>query len=119
MPGVSLRALIGQKSASMQVITTLCGSLGAEICIVDPSGKVLLGELPGVAYDSVSRYPIVAGEAEIGSVIGVDHDPQRLPGFSRIWPIANRNSARLLQRPSRSTARFTSSNNSLKNSRRF
>jgi Stage II sporulation protein E (SpoIIE)/GAF domain len=70
MPGVSLRSLIGQKSASMQVIRTLCGSMAAEVCIVDSSDKVLLGELPSVANNAVTRYPVVAGESEIGCVIG-------------------------------------------------
>ena len=72
MPGVSLRALIGQKSASMQMLRTLCESLDAEVCIVDPTGKVMLGELPDEASGPVPRHPIVAGESEIGSVIGAD-----------------------------------------------
>src|SRR5579862_5370942 len=81
MPGISLRSLIGQKSAGMQVIRTLCGSLAAEVCIVDPSGRVLLGELPSEANGAAPRYPIVAGESEIGSVIGVD--PQS-PAFAKL-----------------------------------
>ena len=81
MPGVNLRALIGQKSASMQVIQTLCGSFAAEVCIVDPSGKVLLGELPSESFDLVPRYPIVAGELEIGSVIGPD---ERSAAFAKV-----------------------------------
>ena len=72
MPGVSLRVLIGQKSASMQVIRALCGSLATELCVVDPSGKVLLGELPDETSVSIVRYPIIAAESEIGSVIGTD-----------------------------------------------
>ncbi len=72
MPGVSLRALIGQKSASMQVVKALCGSLGTVLCVVDASGKVLMGELPGESTGSVPRYPIIAGEAELGSVVGTD-----------------------------------------------
>ena len=66
MPGVSLRSLIGQKSASMQVVRALCGSLTAEVCIVDPSGRCFLGELPGDSFECRPRYPIVAGESEIG-----------------------------------------------------
>ncbi len=81
MPGVSLRALIGQKSASMQMLRTLFGSLGAEVCIVDTSGKVLLGMVPEEASDDVPRYPIVASESEIGSVIGAD--PQS-PAFAEL-----------------------------------
>lgn len=81
MPGVSLRSLIGQKSASMQVVRALCGSLIAELCIVDPSGKVLLGELPGGASGAAPHYPIVAGESEIGSVIGTD---PRSPVFAKL-----------------------------------
>ena len=72
MPGVSLRSLIGQKSASMQMLRTLCASLNAEVCIVDSNGKVMLGELSGEASGPVPRHPIVAGESEIGSVIGAD-----------------------------------------------
>jgi Stage II sporulation protein E (SpoIIE)/GAF domain len=81
MPGISLRSLIGQRSAGMQIIRSLCGSLAAEACVVDPSGKVLLGELPSEADGAVPRYPIVAGESEIGSVIGAD--PQS-PAFARL-----------------------------------
>jgi GAF domain-containing protein len=81
MPGVSLRALIGQKSVSVQMLRTLFGSLGAEVCIVDPSGKVMLGELPGDASACLPRYPIVAGESEIGSVIGAD---ERSAAFAKL-----------------------------------
>ena len=81
MPGVSLRVLIGQKSASMQVIRALCGSLASELCVVDLSGKVLLGELPDETSDLVARYPIVAGESEIGSVIGTD---ERSAAFAKL-----------------------------------
>ena len=72
MPGVSLRALISQKSASMQVVRALCGWLAAEVCIVDPSGKVLVGEPPSEASGRVARYATVAGESELGSVICAD-----------------------------------------------
>src|ERR1700749_3315881 len=81
MPGVSLRALIGQKSASMQVVRALCGSLAAEVCVLDPSGKVLLGQLPSDANDAATRYPIVAGETEIGCVIGID---EQSPAFAKL-----------------------------------
>jgi hypothetical protein len=81
MSGVSLRSLIGQKSASIQVVRTLCGSLAADVCIIDPSGKVLLGELPSEGNGAVARYPVVAGESEIGSVIGAD--PQS-PAFAKL-----------------------------------
>jgi Stage II sporulation protein E (SpoIIE)/GAF domain len=81
MPGVSLRALIGPKSVSTQVLRTLCGSLAAEVCVVDPSGKVLLGELPSEAQDSATRYPIVAGDSEIGFVIGAD---LQSPAFAKL-----------------------------------
>jgi GAF domain-containing protein len=81
MPGVNLRSLMGQKSASMQVIRTLCGSLAAEVCIVDPSGKVLLGVLPDDASAAVLHYPIVAGDSEIGSVIGAD---ERSAAFAKL-----------------------------------
>src|ERR1700759_2726593 len=81
MPGVNLRSLIGQKSASMQVVRALCGSFTAEVCIVDSSGKVLLGELPGELNGAATRHPIVAGESEIGYVIGAD--PQSA-GFAKL-----------------------------------
>jgi len=72
---------MGQKSASMQVIRTLCGSLAAEVCIVDLSGKVLLGALPDDASAAVPHYPIVAGDSEIGSVIGAD---ERSAAFAKL-----------------------------------
>jgi len=81
MPGVNLRSLMGQKSASMRVIRTLCGSLAAEVCIVDPSGKVLLGALPDDASAAVPHYPIVVGDSEIGSVIGAD---ERSAAFAKL-----------------------------------
>ena len=70
MPGLNLRALLGQKTASMDVVRKLCESLDADLCVVDPTGKVLLGELPNGAYDSGLHYPIVSGEANLGSVLG-------------------------------------------------
>ncbi len=72
MPGVNLKALIGQKSAGMQMLRILCSSLDADVCVVDPSGHAVLGKLPDQASGSVPRHPIVAGESEIGSVIGAD-----------------------------------------------
>ena len=72
MPGVNLKALIGQKSASMQMLRILCSSLDADVCVVDPSGNAMLGKLPDKASGSVARHPIITGESEIGSVIGAD-----------------------------------------------
>jgi hypothetical protein len=90
MPGVNLRSLISQKSASMQVVQALCGSFMDEVCIVDPSGKVLLGELPSEANNAAARHPIVAGESEIGYVIGAD--PQAAPLAKLISHLAARES---------------------------
>ena len=70
MPGLNLRALLGQKTASMDVVRKLCESLDADLCVVDPTGKIFLGELPNGAYDSGFHYPIVSGEANLGSVVG-------------------------------------------------
>ena len=60
MPGVSLRLIIGQKSASAQVMRSLCGSLAAELCVVDPAGTVLAGEVPSEVSGAVPRHPILA-----------------------------------------------------------
>jgi hypothetical protein len=88
MPGVSLRLIIGQKSASAQVMRSLCGSLAAELCIVDPSGTVLAGEVPSEVSGAVPRHPILAGESEIGNVIG---EGQKPAAFAKLLShIANR-----------------------------
>ena len=99
MPGVILRSLIGQKSAGMQVLRALCGSLAAECVHRRSIRKGILGELPGDGFRCCPHYPIVAGESEIGSVIGTDPQSRHLPSCYRTWPIASLNSAHSLRRP--------------------
>jgi serine phosphatase RsbU (regulator of sigma subunit) len=70
MAGPSLRSLLSQKSASAGVIREICSAGGAEVCVVDQAGKMLLGELPQGTNGAVQRFPVQAGEAALGHVVG-------------------------------------------------
>lgn len=75
MPGVSLRALIGPKSLNTPILSCFLGSTGVDVWIVDPAGRILFGN-PSVEVDgSLPRNSILAGELEIGYVIGSGDHP--------------------------------------------
>jgi serine phosphatase RsbU (regulator of sigma subunit) len=48
----------------------LCEAVGNNICIVDPSGKPLLGEISGETSVTASRVPVVLEDATLGFVVG-------------------------------------------------
>lgn len=70
MPSITLRALLRPKSGGSPAIAALCDAVGNNICIVDPSGKPLLGETSAETSATRSRVPVVFEEATLGFVLG-------------------------------------------------
>ncbi len=66
MVGISLRALVSQRSGSFAAITALRETLGNDLCVVDASGKPLLGE----PTSTHTRVPIHLEDAVLGYVTG-------------------------------------------------
>jgi serine phosphatase RsbU (regulator of sigma subunit) len=67
MASLSLRALLSPKSGSSPVLTAICQALGNGICIVDSSGKALLGDASAAAQ---ARVPVMLEDATLGFVMG-------------------------------------------------
>lgn len=70
MSGLSLRALVGPRSGSLPALKGLIEVAGANVCIVDPSGKPLLGEISAEGSIGQSRIPIEFEDATLGFVHG-------------------------------------------------
>jgi serine phosphatase RsbU (regulator of sigma subunit) len=70
MSSLTIRALLGPKSGSRLALTALCEAVGNNICVVDPVGKPLLGELSFETSVATSRVPVVLDDATLGFVIG-------------------------------------------------
>ena len=56
MASLSLRALLSPKSGSSAALTAICKVMGNGICVVDSSGKPLLGDASTAAQ---ARVPVV------------------------------------------------------------
>jgi hypothetical protein len=69
MPSVTLRALLNPRSGIFPILKALRETLGSDICIVDLSGKALLGETSAASSDH-SQIPITVEDATLGFVIG-------------------------------------------------
>jgi sigma-B regulation protein RsbU (phosphoserine phosphatase) len=65
MPSITLKALLRPKAASSPAIAGLCQALGNDLCIVDPSGKLLLGEAT-----AAPRVPVELEGETLGFVLG-------------------------------------------------
>jgi hypothetical protein len=71
MPSVPLRALISPKSGGFRALTALLETAGANLSIVDPSGKLLLGERCSSGVDGARSHAEVRSEdATLGFVDG-------------------------------------------------
>jgi len=70
MPSVTLRALLNPRSGTFSALKALRETLGADICIVDLSGKALLGETPAGSSFDRSQIPITFEDATLGFVVG-------------------------------------------------
>jgi serine phosphatase RsbU (regulator of sigma subunit) len=66
MAALTLRALLNPKNGNLAVVKTLCDAAGG-VCILDSSGKQLLGEEPGGEH---SRIPIEVDGSILGFVAG-------------------------------------------------
>ena len=70
MAGLNLRAVLGSRSASMQVVGQLCQALAPDTFIQDASGRVLLGQ----SHNGSAAHSILSSDAVIGSVHGAHAD---------------------------------------------
>lgn len=68
MPSLTLKALFSPRSGSFPAIKALWETMGAQVCVVDPSGTPLLGEIENPA--GRSRVPVQLEEAILGFVEG-------------------------------------------------
>ncbi len=70
MPGLTLRALLSPRSGSLPALSALLEAANGNICIVDPHGKALIGEITGETADGQSRVPVQFEDATLGFVTG-------------------------------------------------
>jgi GAF domain-containing protein len=70
MAGPTLKALLNPRSGNLPALTALLDAMGANTCIVDPSGKILLGQSSLESSSSSSRVPVVFEDATLGFVTG-------------------------------------------------
>ncbi len=70
MPSVTLRALLSPRSGSLPALTALRETLGGNICVVDLSGKPLLGETSTETSANQSRMPVRFEDTTLGFVLG-------------------------------------------------
>jgi hypothetical protein len=74
MPSVPLRALLSPRAGSFSAIKALWETLGANTCVVDPSGKPLLGDATAQNSVELSRIPVIVPvifeDATLGFVSG-------------------------------------------------
>jgi hypothetical protein len=70
MPGLTLKALLNPRSSSFVAISALWQLAGTDICVVDLSGKVLLGQITTEASADSVRVPVHFESATLGFVTG-------------------------------------------------
>jgi serine phosphatase RsbU (regulator of sigma subunit) len=70
MPGPSLRALLGPRSAGLPAVKALLEATGDGICVVDAAGKVLLGKDSAADSNGAARVPVQLEDATLGFVTG-------------------------------------------------
>jgi hypothetical protein len=73
MPTLTLKSLLKPKSEGLLAISALRQSLGADICVIDPSGNHLLGDAGEISVEasaSQSRVPVRFEDSTLGFVIG-------------------------------------------------
>lgn len=70
MPSVTLRALLNPRSSTFSALNALRETLGSGICVVDLSGKALLGETHAASSADCRQVPIKVEDATLGFVIG-------------------------------------------------
>src|SRR3954466_12356257 len=69
MPALTLKALLGPRSGVMPVLTAIRENLAPDICIIDASGKNLLGNA-AASEEQSERVPILHDGATLGYVLG-------------------------------------------------
>jgi hypothetical protein len=69
MPALTLKALLGPRSGVMPVLTAIRENLAPGICVIDASGKSLLGNATA-SEDHSERVPILHDGAPLGYVVG-------------------------------------------------
>jgi hypothetical protein len=70
MASVTLRALLNPRSGSFSAVTALRKNIGGDVRVVDPAGKVLLGEVSAEDTANHFRVPVELEETTLGFVIG-------------------------------------------------
>ena len=70
MPGPTLRTLLSPRSGSLPALAALMEATDGNICIVDPLGEALLGEISAEITADQSRVPVRFEDATLGFVTG-------------------------------------------------
>lgn len=70
MPGVTLKSLVGPRSQGLPSIVALLHTVGPGIAIVDPLGKVLLGDSSTPGPTANARIPVELERTTLGFVVG-------------------------------------------------
>src|SRR5450755_3288914 len=70
MPPLSLRTLLSPKYGSLPAVKALCEGAGNNLCIVDLTGKTLLGSSDACGTDTAAQIAIVIEGTPLGYVTG-------------------------------------------------
>jgi hypothetical protein len=70
MPSITLKSLVNPRSATFAALKATLEAVGADTWVVDPSGKVLLGEAASENSENQSRVPILLEDSVLGFVVG-------------------------------------------------
>jgi hypothetical protein len=81
MPSVTLRALVSPKSGGFPALNALLETMGGNLCIVDPAGRVLLGECTLAESDGHAKVAIRLEDATLGFVAGPTSSANALAEF--------------------------------------
>jgi hypothetical protein len=81
MPSLTLRALISRKSGNGPAVGAFLKAAASDLYLVDLSGVVVLGELPGSLTPSEVRVPILVGDERLGFACGDSEQANALAIF--------------------------------------
>src|SRR5882757_282005 len=70
MPGPTLRAILSPRSGGLPALTAMLDAANADVCILDPAGKALLGAVSTETSPDDDRVPVQFEDTTLGFVTG-------------------------------------------------
>ena len=70
MAALTLKSILGPRSANYPAVVALRDALGSNTCVIDASGKILLGEIPADLSTTHPQFPVLLDGITLGHVTG-------------------------------------------------